>query len=106
VIAENGDKEGIPGTIIEAMSCGLPIVSTYHAGIPYVIENNKTGLLVKEWDLDALGTAIKSTIDSQALRKKLVNLDIKFQCRNSEKPVVNMRHRLLISSAKNSSASA
>lgn len=71
VIAENGDKEGIPGTVIEAMSCGLPIVSTYHAGIPYVIENNKTGLLVKEWDLDALGSAIKSMIDSQALRKKL-----------------------------------
>ena len=32
-----GDKEGIPGTLVEAMANGLPVVSTYHAGIPDLI---------------------------------------------------------------------
>ena len=37
----NGDKEGIPGALVEAMSAGIPVISTYHAGIPYIIENEK-----------------------------------------------------------------
>ncbi len=71
VIAPNGDKEGIPGTIVEAMSAGLPVISTYHAGIPYIIENEKTGLLVKEWDIDELATSIARLIESRDLREKL-----------------------------------
>ncbi len=70
VVAPNGDKEGIPGTIIEAMSAGLPVVSTFHAGIPYVIENQKTGLLVKEWDIEALTHAISQLILNRNMREK------------------------------------
>jgi colanic acid/amylovoran biosynthesis glycosyltransferase len=71
VTAPNGDKEGIPGTIIEAMSSGLPVISTLHAGIPYVIENNKTGILVEEWDIDTLAMALKRLIESRDEREKL-----------------------------------
>lgn len=71
VTAPNGDKEGIPGTIIEAMSSGLPVISTIHAGIPYVIENNKTGILVEEWDIDALAVALKRLIEIRDEREKL-----------------------------------
>jgi len=71
VIDTNGDKEGIPGTIIEAMASGLPVISTFHAGIPYVIENEKTGLLVKEWDVTALAAAIERLIGDAALRRAL-----------------------------------
>ncbi len=71
VTANNGDKEGIPGTIIEAMSSGLPVISTYHAGIPFVIENNVTGLLVNEWDVDGLVKAIERLVKDVDLRKKL-----------------------------------
>ncbi|MBL0310407.1 MAG: glycosyltransferase family 4 protein [Bacteroidetes bacterium] len=66
-----GFREGIPGTIVEAMASGLPVISTYHAGIPYVIENEKTGLLVEEWDVDALANAIKRLMEDHLLRKKL-----------------------------------
>jgi len=45
-----GDKEGIPGTIVQAMASGLPVISTYHAGIPEVISPGKNGLLIKEND--------------------------------------------------------
>jgi len=71
VTAGNGDKEGIPGAIVEAMSAGLPVISTYHAGIPYIIEHNKTGLLVKEWDIKALTEAIICLAERVELRKKL-----------------------------------
>ncbi|KAF5054946.1 D-inositol-3-phosphate glycosyltransferase [anaerobic digester metagenome] len=70
VVAPNGDKEGIPGTIIEAMAAGLPVVSTFHAGIPYVIKNEETGLLVNEWDIDGLSFAINGLIASRIKREK------------------------------------
>jgi len=71
VIAKNGDKEGIPGTIVEAMSAGLPIISTYHAGIPFIIKNNETGLLVKEWDINSLAVKIKLLVDNFLLRRNI-----------------------------------
>ena len=58
VTAVNGDKEGIPGAIIEAMAAGLPVITTYHAGIPSVIQNDITGLLVPEKDTKALESAM------------------------------------------------
>ena len=67
----NGDKEGIPGAIVEAMAAGLPIIATEHAGIPYVIQNNITGILVKEWDIEALKEAILKLAVDAKLRKVL-----------------------------------
>ncbi len=54
VTAANGDKEGTPNTILEAAASELPIVSTYHAGIPEAVVNGKTGWLVKEHDVDGM----------------------------------------------------
>lgn len=68
---DNYDKEGIPGTIVEAMASGLPVISTYHAGIPYIIENEKEGLLVKERDVEALKNAILRLIQDENLRASL-----------------------------------
>jgi colanic acid/amylovoran biosynthesis glycosyltransferase len=82
VIAPNGRKEGIPGTIIEAMVTGLPVISTYHAGIPYVIKNLETGILVKEWDISELMEKIKLLIDDVKLRDKLGKAGQKFAIEN------------------------
>ncbi|MEO0106417.1 MAG: glycosyltransferase [candidate division WOR-3 bacterium] len=70
-ITVRGDKEGIPGTIVEAMASGLPVISSFHAGIPEVIENYKHGILVKEKDIEGLGEALKSLIESRDLRARL-----------------------------------
>lgn len=69
--AENGDMEGSPVTILEAMSMGKAVISTKHAGIPDLIENEKNGLLVDEKDNEGLLNAINRLIEEPRLRYKL-----------------------------------
>ncbi len=66
-----GNMEGIPGTMLEAMSSGLAVVSTYHAGIPEIITDGENGYLVKEWDVDALTGKILLLAENPELRKKI-----------------------------------
>jgi len=54
VIAPSGDSEGLPNSILEAASIGLPVVSTFHAGIPEAVRDKQTGFLVKEHDIDGM----------------------------------------------------
>jgi len=49
----NGDQEGIPNSIIEAMSMELPILSTYHSGIPEAVEHGVNGFLCQENDIES-----------------------------------------------------
>ncbi len=55
-------KEGQPWTILEAMAAGVPIVATNIAGIPEMIENEKSGLLVEPADSEALFLAIEKML--------------------------------------------
>lgn len=71
VVAKDGDSEGTPVAILEAMAAGLPIVSTEHAGIPYVAEHNKTGLLVPEQNIDLMADMIISLLTDNAKAKRL-----------------------------------
>lgn len=48
----NGDQEGIPNSIIEAMAMELPILSTFHSGIPEAVEDGVNGLLCQENDIN------------------------------------------------------
>ncbi|MEI6885859.1 MAG: glycosyltransferase [Bacteroidota bacterium] len=66
-----GEKEGIPGAIVEAMTSGLPVITTRHAGIPYVIEDGVTGLLVAENNSAELKSCILHLASDSALREKL-----------------------------------
>ncbi len=58
VTASNGDMEGIPMVLMEAMAMGLPVISTNHSGIPELILNGETGFLVPERDVKALSKKI------------------------------------------------
>ena len=53
-----GDSEGTPVAVLEAGAVGLPVIATEHAGIADVVDLNKTGLLVKEGDVDGMAEAI------------------------------------------------
>ena len=66
ITATNGDSEGTPVTILEAGACGLPVISTRHAGIPDVVIDQETGILVNEGDIDGMAQAMVSlTKDSE-----------------------------------------
>jgi colanic acid/amylovoran biosynthesis glycosyltransferase len=54
VTAPDGDEEGVPTAIKEAMSMCLPVVSTIHSGIPELVRDNVNGFVVGEWDVTAL----------------------------------------------------
>jgi len=69
--SSTGEKEGIPGAIVEAMAAGLPVLTTLHAGIPYVIRDGETGLLVKENSIGDLTAAIIRLAEDTKLRQKL-----------------------------------
>jgi colanic acid/amylovoran biosynthesis glycosyltransferase len=58
VTAPDGDSEGTPVSVLEAMAMGLPIVATRHAGIPDVVEEGSSGVLVDEHDVDGMAAAM------------------------------------------------
>ncbi|MCM3181932.1 glycosyltransferase [Priestia megaterium] len=62
VTSENGDMEGIPVVLMEAMAMQKPVISTYHSGIPELITSNSDGLLVPEKDVDALYDELENLI--------------------------------------------
>jgi colanic acid/amylovoran biosynthesis glycosyltransferase len=58
VRSEDGDHEGTPVGVIEAMGMGLPVVSTRHGGIMDLIQTDRAGLLVDEHDVDSMAQAM------------------------------------------------
>ncbi len=58
VVASTGDCEGLPVAILEAMSSGIPVVSTYHSGIPEAVTDGEHGYLVDEHDVSGMSAAI------------------------------------------------
>lgn len=71
VLAADGDQDGIPVSLMEAMAFGVPCVSTTISGIPELIESGKEGLLVPEKDPRALADAIERLARDPALRRTL-----------------------------------
>jgi len=64
ITAKDGDKEGIPNVLKEAMATGMPVISTYHSGIPELIKDKYNGFLVKERDVDELYRKMKYMVEN------------------------------------------
>lgn len=69
VTAPDGDAEGTPVAILEAQALALPVVATRHAGIPDIVVEGETAILVNEHDVDGLVAAIESIADPAAARR-------------------------------------
>lgn len=70
VVGKNGDQEGVPTAIMEAMACSLSVIATNHSGIPEIVENNVSGILVLEKDSEKLAEAMISLANNQELCQK------------------------------------
>jgi glycosyltransferase involved in cell wall biosynthesis len=64
-------KEGFPWTILEAITAKVPIIATKVGAIPEIIDNKRTGLLVRPAEAEELSEAIAELIDKELLRHKL-----------------------------------
>lgn len=81
VVAPNGDTESFGITLIEAMGLGTPVVATRHNGFVETVEEEKTGFLVDEGDIDGMSEAIRRLLTdddlwsafSQAGKERVMN---------------------------------
>jgi colanic acid/amylovoran biosynthesis glycosyltransferase len=71
ITATDGDMEGTPLAILEASAAGIPIISTWHAGIPDVIMDKKTGFLVNEHDVATMTKKMVLLLENKDLAKQI-----------------------------------
>lgn len=77
-VAKDGDRDGIPNVILEAMACELPVISTCVSGIPEVVRQSDTGLLVPPNDVHELCIAMARLLDSQEDSRRMGKNAAKF----------------------------
>ena len=63
----DGNQEGVPNGILEAMASGLPVFATIHGGIPEAIEHGVSGILVAEGDAEALACQLLLAVEKPEL---------------------------------------
>jgi glycosyltransferase involved in cell wall biosynthesis len=66
----NSDQEGVPNSMLEAMATGLPVVATWHGGIPEAVRDGEDGRLVPEKDPAALAKAILELLRDSTERNR------------------------------------
>ncbi|GGI05490.1 glycosyltransferase [Egicoccus halophilus] len=90
VTAADGDTEGIPVVLMEAMATGLPVVASHHSGIPELVEDRRSGLLAPEGDDATLARhlrrlhedpAFAGALGSAARRRVEEEFDVRRQVR-------------------------
>jgi len=70
ITASDGDSEGLPNVVLEAQAMGLPVVSTYHAGIPEAVKHGETGFLTAERDTERLAQYCLQLLENPQLWQK------------------------------------
>jgi glycosyltransferase involved in cell wall biosynthesis len=106
VWSKDGDVDGTPRTLMEAMACGLPAVATRLAGIPDIIEHERSGLLVEPGNVVQLADALERLVTDPGLADRLARggreqILEKFQIDECLERLANLfRDRLGISGAR------
>ncbi|MCA1557111.1 MAG: glycosyltransferase family 4 protein, partial [Acidobacteria bacterium] len=65
------DIDNMPGSIIEAYACGIPVVTTNAGGIPYIVKDGETGLMVERNDHEAMARAAIRLLEEDGLATKI-----------------------------------
>ena len=93
IVASDGNADGLPVSIVEALACGLPVVSTPVTGVPEAVVHGTNGLLVPSGDVVALADAVQSLAADPALRDRLAraaraSVEQKFDQRDTARRLV------------------
>ncbi len=105
VTSDKGDEEGIPTALKEGMISGMPVVSTYHAGIPELVIDGENGFLVEQRDVQGLAQKLSHLVENpelcrkmgQAGRKRIIE---KFELKQLSKELVDIYLSLLNGQSK------
>ena len=68
--------DNMPISILEALACGVPVVSTDVGGIPYLVENGKTAMLIPARDHEAMAAALAKILTDDKLARRLSSAGI------------------------------
>lgn len=88
VPTRSGRREGIPVALMEAMASGVPVVASRISGIPELVEDGESGLLVEPRDVEGLARALEQLLRDEGLRRRLgaagrVKVEREFDLRKS-----------------------
>jgi glycosyltransferase involved in cell wall biosynthesis len=70
-VTEDGDRDGVPTVLAEAMACGVPVVSTTVAGIPELVRHECNGLLAAPHDIETVAAGLAALLRNETWRRKL-----------------------------------
>jgi colanic acid/amylovoran biosynthesis glycosyltransferase len=71
ITSRTGDQEGIPLTLHEAMASGLPVISTWHTGIPELVRDGESGFLVAEKDAEGIADRLTHLMEDPKIRQEM-----------------------------------
>jgi glycosyltransferase involved in cell wall biosynthesis len=71
LVTADGDRDGVPAVLVEAMGCGLPVISTSVAGIPELVTHEHDGLLARPRDVAGIASALAALLDDEVKRNRL-----------------------------------